>query len=662
MPRRRGTRGRTRAEESLARGVAAHERGDLADAAEWYQRVLDAHPHHADATHLLGLVALRRGDATGAVRLIRQALTQDAANPAYHKNLGNALGALGAWEEAAEAFRRAVSLAPEDPRALSGLGNALVQAGRTDEGLKRLQEATAAAPDFAEGHYNLGTALWRAGRHAAAEAALRRATELAPGLAPAHYNLGCVLLEAGRPEEARACLSKAAGLAPDDADVHNNLGSACLRVGLVEGAAASFLRALELRPDFAAAHSNLLLCLQYDPDMSPEALLDLHQEWSRRHGGARRHHGADVRRAMSVRGRPLRIGLVSPDLGRHPVGYFLLGLLEHHDPRRLHFTAYSDREDDDVTDRLKAAAEAWRDTRGTDLDGLEHLIRSDGIDVLVDLAGHTGGNRLPLFARRAAPVQVTWAGYVGTTGLSAMDYILTDRHYTPHDEVPAYTERPLRLPHAYVTYTPPSYAPDPGAPRRPEGNGITFASFNNPAKLNPQVLDAWAAVLEKVPGSRLLLGYQGMDTAPMKERVRRAMAAHGVDEERLEIRGGTSHPELLAAYQEVDIALDPFPYSGGLTTCEALWMGVPVVTLRGRTFASRHATSYLTELGLEDLVTHTHEAYVARAVTLAADRDRLTALRCGLRPRMAASPLCDHAGFARAFAELMEGAAEGKRA
>jgi predicted O-linked N-acetylglucosamine transferase (SPINDLY family) len=350
------------------------------------------------------------------------------------------------------------------------------------------------------------------------------------------------------------------------------------------------------------------------------------------------------------------LGFVSPDLGRHPVGYFLVRVLENLGPEGHETIAYSDRiVKDDLTHRLQAAATRWRDVFGIGDQHLAEQIRADRIDVLFDLAGHTAHNRLLVFARKPAPIQVTWAGYVGTTGLKAMDYLLADRYQVPPGAERHYQERVLRMPDGYVCYDPPPYA-SPVAPLPALDRGhVTFGCFNNPAKITPQAIAVWARILRRLPGARLLLKFKGWDDIGVARRFAEMFAAQAIAPARLEFRGYAPHAELLAEYNGIDLALDPFPYSGGLTTCEALWMGVPVVTCPLETFASRHSLSHLSAVGLTETVASDLDEYADLAVSLAGDLPRLAGLRSRLRERMAASPLCDGKRFAADLSSLLQG-------
>jgi predicted O-linked N-acetylglucosamine transferase (SPINDLY family) len=348
------------------------------------------------------------------------------------------------------------------------------------------------------------------------------------------------------------------------------------------------------------------------------------------------------------------VGFVSADFSHHPVAYFMLPLFRAHDRTAfsIHCFAQSTHADHMTAD-FKQLADSWDEIAGLDDRTAAHLIRDRSIDVLFDMAGHTLNNRLGVFALKPAPVQISWAGYVGTTGLSAMDYVLADRHQAPPEDGPAYVEKIVRMPHSYVPYAPPAYAPDVApAPLRANGH-ITFGAFHNPAKINQPVLLAWAEILRGVPDARLILKFRGLDAEANQRRVKAIMGSAGVAESRLTFAGFSPHREFLATYGQVDIALDPFPYSGGVTTCEALWMGVPVVTLRGATFAGRHAAGYLATVGLADLIAENRDAYIKTAIGLAADPARIEGLRTTMRSRLSQSPLLDYDGFARDFATVL---------
>ena len=508
-------------------------------------------------------------------------------------------------------------------------------------------------PDHAETRTNLGVALKDQGKLDEAVACHRQALQLKPDYAEAHNNLGNALREQGQQEEAVACYRRALELKPDFAGAHNNLGIVFKEQAKLEEAIACYRRALQLKPDYAEAHSNLLFTLQYRTGVTPPALAEAHAEYDRRHAQPLRGALASPKNVGDRRGR-LRLGFVSPDLGRHPVGYFLVRVLENFDKEQVETVCYSDRTvKDDMTSRLQAAASEWCDVFGVSDQRLAEQIRSERIDVLFDLAGHTAHNRLLVFARKPAPIQITWAGYVGTTGLTAMDYLMADRYEVPPGAERHYQERVLRMPEGYICYDPPAYAP-PVAPLPALDRGqVTFACFNNPAKVTFQVIEVWARILRRLPAARLALKYNGWNDRRVSRRFAEMFVAQAIDPGRVEFLGASPHVELLSEYRRIDLALDPFPYSGGLITCEALWMGVPVVTFPGETFAGRHSLSHLSNVGLTETIARDLDQYVELAVSLAGDLPRLAELRAGLRGRMAASPLCDGKRFAANLSTIL---------
>jgi protein O-GlcNAc transferase len=455
-----------------------------------------------------------------------------------------------------------------------------------------------------------------------------------------------------------ACYRQAVQRKPDDAESHLNLGNTLQDQGMLDEALACYRRALELKPDFAAAHSNLLLALQYCPGVTPAALAEAHAEYDRRHAASLRGALAQHENVRDRLGR-LRLGFVSPDLRRHPVGYFLVRVLENLSRQRHETICYSDRfVKDGLTHRLQTAATQWRDVIGMSDQRLAEQIRADRIDILFDLAGHTAHNRLLVFARKPAPIQIAWNGYSATTGLSAMDYLLADRHVVPEGSRQYYRERVLWMPDGYLCYDPPDGAPPVGPLPSSAKGYATFGSFNNLAKITADVAAVWAKILRRVPAARLVLKYRGLGDDAVNRRYLDLFAAHGVQPQRLELLPPRPDADYLATYHQVDVALDPFPYSGCATTCEALWMGVPVITCPLETFASRHSLSHLSNVGLTEMIARDLDEYVELAVSLAGDLPRLTALRAGLRERMAASPLCDGKRFAANLASVLHDAWE----
>jgi protein O-GlcNAc transferase len=654
------------AERGLAAAIEHHRAGRLAQAEALYRRVLERRADHPVASSLLALlrqgltqpagsaatsfergIALQRhGRQQEAIACFDAALAAGWDFPEAHNARGMALAAAGRSAEAAASFGVAVALRPGFAWARHNLGSLLGQLGEHEEAVACFRHIAAAMPESAEAHNDLGSALSDLGKGREAIASYRRVVALKPGFAEAHYNLGSALKQENLLTEAAACFRRALELDPGHAAAYNNLGSTLREAGDVAAAIACFEQAERLLPRSLVACSNRLLALHYDPRSTPESILEAHRDFDRRFGRpasppARHDNEPDP-------DRRIRIGYVSADLRAHPVGYFLSPVLPAHDRHSVEVFCYADsRTADAVSRRLQAASDVWRATAGLGHDDLARRVRADRIDILVDLAGHTARNRLPMFAERPAPVQVTWAGYVGTTGMGAIDYLLSDACETPADADRFHVETVMRLPDGYVCFAPPDDAPAVAPLPAGKRGIVTFGCFNNLAKVGPGVLALWSRILAALPQARLVLKTHALGDPGTASRCRDLAAAAGIAGERLVLQGACPHRELLAAYGEIDVALDPFPYSGGLTTLESLWMGVPVVTLGGDGFAARHSLSHLTNAGLAALIARGADDYVEIAVGLARDLPRLARLRAGLRARVAASPLCDGPRFTR---------------
>ena len=635
--------------QAFALALAHHQAGRLAEAETIYRQILAAEPHHSDALHLLGVIAHQLDRHELAVEMIRQAIGIDPVHPAYHDNLGSALRALGRLDEAIACSHRALALRPDDPETYSNLGNALREQGRVDEAIAAYRRALELRPDYAAAQNNLGLALRDRGDLAGAIAAYRQALQLQPSYPDALNNLGVALHGQGEFDAAIASYQHALRLQPDCAEAHTNLGVTLHHRGEFAAAIAAYRRALECQPDDAQAHCNLLLILHYPDDLDPAAIFAEHCRWDEAHARPLAP-GLAAHANLPDPERRLRVGYVSPDFREHAVASFFENLLAAHDRDRVEVFCYDDvRAEDAVTLRLQKHAACWRKIRGVSDAQVAELIREDRIDILVDLAGHTSRHRLLVFARQPAPVQVTYLGYCDTTGMKAMDYRLTDALADPPGATEhLHSEQLIRLPASAWCFRPPADAPPVNALPLHRAGHLTFGCFNGLPKLNPATLILWSRILLAVPGSRLLLKNVGLREPSVQSRIRGVLEHAGIAAERITLLGPAPNiAEHLAAYGRVDIALDTFPYHGTTTTCEALWMGVPVVTLAGPTHESRVGVSLLTNAGLPELIARDRDEYSRLAVQLAADVTRLADLRATLRARLAASPLLDAPRFAR---------------
>jgi protein O-GlcNAc transferase len=632
-----------------ALGFVLHRAGAHQAALAPIQAALAIRPAFADGHATLGSVYQALGRADEAIDSYRRALALEPRYSSVLCNLGNVLQTLGRLDEAVDCYRRALAIMPNDATVQSNLGSALKGLGRLDEAIASFERALALQPGLLQAQGNLANAMMVKGRWDDAVRLYRGLIAVQPGLPGVLSNLGMVLRAQGKMEEAVEVYGRSLALNPDDPAAHSNLGGTLQDLGRLDEARACYERALALKPDFAEVRSNLVYLLNFDRTVDDAALLAAHRAFDRaviEPLRPRRRPHANMRDPE----RRLRVGYVSADFFRHPVGYLLHPVLAAHDPDAIEVHCYSGRMvEDDLTEELRRHAKVWRSTIGIDDTTLAEQIRSDGIDLLVDLAGHTAGNRLAMFGHKPAPVQASWIGYFASTGVSTIDYILMDDSSVPADAEPWFTETVVRLPGGRFCYTPPDYAPAVAPPPVLTRDRVSFGSINNLTKVTDEVIALWSAVVRAVPDSRLILKWKSLADEAERRRLTDSFGAHGVEPARLELRPGSPHRESLAQYGDFDIALDPFPFCGGMTSAEALWMGVPIVTLPRRRPVSRQTLAFLTELGLGELAASDEADYVAIAVALARDRDRLATLRAGMRDRMLGTPLCDRARFTRAL-------------
>jgi predicted O-linked N-acetylglucosamine transferase (SPINDLY family) len=527
--------------------------------------------------------------------------------------------------------------------------------GRLDAAVAACGAALRIKPDLAEAHSNLGVVLHDLGRLEAAVASYGAALSIKPDYAEAHSNLGSALKDLGRLDDAAASYGAALRIKPDYAEAHSNLGAALNAMGNISGAIFAFDAALRLKPELAEARSNLLFLHAGQEWLDDRAYLALAREWEQASIAAAERSAARQRvmfRQPSAHAR-LRVGYVSGDFRQHAVSYFLEPILAHHDRRRVELFAYSSSaRRDAVTERLTGLVDHWVSLVGLSDAAARQRIEADGIDVLIDLSGHTKGNRLGVFARRAAPVQAHYLGFFASTGLSEMDYWIGDESLTPATAKADFSETLWRLPRPWVSYDGKAAAPAPAWHPAADGS-VWLGGFNRLVKLTPACLALWARVLAALPEGRLLLKSKELADPGTRRRLLASFEKLGIEDRRIDLQDGRATPDWprhMAYYDRLDIALDPIGgVAGGTTTCDALWMGVPVIGLAGRRMATRMTGVMLHAIGHPEWLAIDEDDYVAKVVGLARDVALRRSLRFGLRPRMAASPLCDARGLARAL-------------
>lgn len=558
----------------------------------------------------------------------------------------------GKIKEAELSYRAILNQSPNYMPALVNLGVILHTSGKSEEAILCYRKALFQAPQNAVIYNNIGNSLKALGRTKESARALERAVAINPKYEKALSNLGDVLFSEHRFDEARLALEKALELQPDNDLSWNRLGRIHVRQCRVKEAIKCFRKAYELNPALYGAHSNILFAMHFLPDYSPEEIAAEHKNWNNKHTKLSKDK-IFTHPPCALNTNRLRIGFVSDCFKRHPVGNFLHALFRKRDQKALAFICYSDVVNPQpLTNWYKAHSEEWRDISRLSDEQVAQQINDDKIDILIDLAGHTGQSRLMVFARKPAPVQATWMGYINTTGLKTMDFIIADRICIPKEQEHLYTEKVIHLPDDFLCYTAPDFAPKV-APLPAEQNGfVTFGSFNQLVKSTVEVVQAWAKILQAVKQSRLVMVGRGFDDLSMRERFFERFAMAGITENRLALLGNTNHPQLLERYQLIDIALDTFPYAGGTTTCEALWMGVPVITFTGERFCSRHSASHLIHAGLPELVANNIDEYIAKAIQLGTNPTRIKKYRKSLREQCRNSPLCDAKRFSEHFLNI----------
>ncbi len=659
-------------------GNALKDSEKLADAVTAYQSAVTHSPKFWMAFSHLGecLYSLKQGD--DALAAYEKAHQLNPQHLPTMVGLGKSFHRLNRFDEALSVFEQVVALVPDHDAGQLCRGRCLIDLKRYPEAKEVLTLAVKLLPSD-ESYVQLGIACAFLGHKQEALHAFNKSLDLNPKLLLAYFHKSNLLRKAGRLDEALDAVMKAIEIKPDLAELWNSLGNVAKVKWQLHAARDAFEKALELDPNLDAAVNNLagiykglavfkrardlydqslqlspknlnftgnlLFCANYDPDVSEEDLADLHRQMA-----AQLQEGIVPKTAHTNEKDPdkrLRIGLVSGDFGRHPTGYFLEGVLRYADPKEVAYYCYSNRhKEDELTARLKGYADAWRPIHGLSADDMCALIEKDEIDILIDLSGYTAETRLDCFAQRPAPIQMTWLGSCHTTGMSTIDYIILDPHYVRPGDEDLFTEEFIRLPDIRWVYKLRDNLPDTAPPPALKNGHITFGSFNNLTKVNDDVIELWAAVLNAVPDAKMILSWRSLAETREQDRIARRFADYGVPADRLILtHGHVDGRSVLEEYDTVDIALDTFPFSGCITTCEALSMGVPIVALPGRRPSSRQTYGFLKAIGRDEWIASSRQEFVNIAAKLASDPQKLADMRAAQRERVVASPMCDAKKF-----------------
>lgn len=624
-------------------------RKEFAAAVPVFEKTLSLRPDFAEALFGMGLALRGCGRLDEAAKSCRRAIVVKADSAEAHYNLGLVLKDQGQLGDATQSYQRALALNPTFASAYNELGLALKEQGKLEEGAESCRQALKLAPNHAATYCNLGLIYQEQGKLEVAIEYYLKAIALDPNFATAHNNLACALQKQGKLDAAVESYRHALTLDPGSIEIHNNLGITLLLLGSHDEAIQLFRKALSLDPECIEARGNLLFVLSYHSGHGVTEYLEEARQYGRTLSARARPYAAWKTGKDDPDVRPLRIGLVSGDLRNHPVGYFLESILPHLESARITLVAYPTRSsEDDLTARIKPRFAAWHSLVGLNDEAAARRIHEDGIHILVDLAGHTADNRLPVFAWKPAPVQATWLGYFASTGVAEIDYLLADPYSVPEAHQSRFTENIWYLPDTRLCFTPPAATPTLSVAPPPASNAgyITFGCFQNLTKLNESVLAAWGRIFHDLPSARLRLQSKQLNSQALRDDILRRLDGVGISASRVAVHGQSTREDYLSAHAEVDIILDTFPYTGGTTTCEALWMGVPTLTLAGDALIERQGASMLSSAGLQDWIASDMDEYVGLALHHAMDIAGLMQLRLGLRQKVLASPLFDAPRFA----------------
>ena len=599
-------------EKTLKLAIENHKKSNFQAAEKFYKEILKINPSHFESIFLLGTLSISIKNFDRAIQLLNQAILIQPNHPQSHSNLGAAYKELGKTEKAMSYYQKAISIKPDYADAHNNLGISFNELNEIQKAITCYQKAINIQPDYADAYYNLGNALHKLNKHQEAIISYEKVIQINPNYAAAYYNLGNVLSILGEFQKAISCYQKAIDSKKNYALAYNNMLFTLL---YLEGADHKFClsRAKGFRSSLKPINDDLLIKYQFN-----------------------------------TKPKKLRIGFVSGDLREHPVGFFLLGTLNYLKNENLELIAYSNSQiKDSINIKLKSYFTNWREIESQSNMDVINTIRKDGIHILIDLSGHSDKNRLPIFINRPAPIQASWISYPGTTGIPEIDYMIGDRFVIPENESGHFTEKIFRLPNMWVCFTPPDFNIDISEPPVIKNGYVTFGSFNHLSKINKKVIFLWAKVLKSIPKSKLFLKTKQLNDSYLKEKIISEFKGNGIDLNSIILEGSSPRNKLLNSYNKIDIALDPFPYSGGVTSLEAIWMGVPVLTKKGSRFVSHTTESINHNLGMPDWVADNENEYVKKAIKFSSNLQFLIEINKNLRQKAIKSPLFNSPLFAK---------------
>ena len=635
-------------------GLLLHQKGESKRGITFIEKALSIKPYYEYALNNLGKIYLDLGNWDMAAKNLKKAIKHKPDYDLAHNNHANAMLSMGKISEAITGYQRTLSLNPKYAEAAFNLGSAYKILGNIQKAISSYEKAIAINPKYAEAYNNLASIFSDLYEHDAAQDKLNEAIKLKPEFAYAHNNLGNVYTDLNRFTEAIECFNKSININKNFAEAYNNLGNVYKDLGKYNDAIECYNKAIKIRASYTEAKSNILFVLNFLSVDSQKILTEAKQygklvtsltkvskEW---------HKPAETP-------SELKIGFVSGDFNNHPVGHFIenfIGTIANNKHSKLKLVSYYNQlYTDNVTERLKKSFYAWHSVYGLSDEELAELIRKDGINVLIDLSGHSAKNRLPVFAWKPAPIQASWLGYFATTGVSEIDYFIADKWTAPKSEEHHFTEKIWRLPETYWCFTQPTENTSIDALPALKNTFITFGCFNNLSKINNSVISLWSRVMNEIPNSKLFLKNKQLSDPRICENTLFRFSKHGINSDRIIMEGYTARADYLACYNRIDIALDPFPYPGGTTTIEGLWMGVPIITKEGNRFLSHAGETIAINAGLQKWIAKSDDDYIEKAITHSSDFNQLNKLRLNLRSQIISSPLFDAERFSKHFEEAL---------